>query len=108
MVLYSVTVSIAHSHEQEWQQWMREAHIPDVLKTGYFLKARMSKQLEPAPPEAHTSYQIVYECASLEDLEAYQEKAAPALQADHTERYQGHFQASRVILMSQQEFTPAG
>ncbi len=36
MILYNVTISIDPEVHQEWLAWMKEVHIPDVLKTGMF------------------------------------------------------------------------
>ena len=104
-IIYHVTVSIARAREDEWRQWMREAHIPDVLNAGYFRSASMQRQLEPPPPEGSNTYHIRYECASLADLQAYQREAAPALQAEHTTKFQGDFTASRVIAETHTDFT---
>lgn len=104
MILYHVTVSIAHFREDEWSQWMKQHHIPDVVATGLFLEASMSKQTEPPPPEGHTTYHIVYQCPSEEALARYQRDFAPQLQREHTEKYQGTFQANRVIAQLVQHF----
>ena len=43
MLLYNVTVSIDPQIEQEWLEWMRKNHIPDVMQTGCFLESRISR-----------------------------------------------------------------
>lgn len=98
MLLYQVTVMIQHPREAEWRTWMIDQHIQDVLDTGYFEEATIYKQLQPPPPEGSTTYCISYRCPSQDALEDYLNDAAPALQKDHTDRFQGHFSASRVIL----------
>lgn len=97
MLSYRVTISIAHSHEADWYEWMESKHILDVLATGYFAEASIEKQLEPEPPQSYTTYHITYSFSSMHDLESYQQHAVPALQAEHTERYAGFFTASRCI-----------
>ena len=37
MILYNVTISIDTSVEEDWLQWMKEIHIPDVMNTGLFI-----------------------------------------------------------------------
>ena len=97
MIIYSVTVSVDADIEPGWLSWMRATHIPDVMKTGYFRKYRIGKLLEPARGDGRISYTIEYVCDSMADYETYRAKAAPALQQDHSRRYQGRFEASRAI-----------
>lgn len=75
---------------------MREEHIPDVLKTGYFSECKMSKVL--AFEEGGMTYSLQYTCESIEKLEEYQEKEAPRLQEEHTRKFQGKFAAFRTLL----------
>ncbi|MFW5658786.1 MAG: DUF4286 family protein [Bacteroidota bacterium] len=97
MILYSVTVNIEPSVANSWEQYMREEHIPDVMATGYFEGYRMTRLLQPAPEEGVT-WNIQYECVSMAQLNIYQEKAAPALQAEHHQKFEGKFVAFRTIL----------
>lgn len=95
-IIYNVTVNIDDRVRDEWVSWMKETHIPDVMSTGLFLESRFTKIL--AESEGGTSYSIQYLCASKQDLEEYQQNHAPALQRDHTERYQNKFAAFRTLL----------
>lgn len=95
-IIYNVTVVIDDSVREEWIDWMRNKHIPDVLATGYFLSHTFSKIL--AESEGGTSYSIMYKCASMKDLEEYSAKCAPGLQKEHTEKYSGKFAAFRTLL----------
>ena len=36
MILYNVTVKIAKAVHDDWLEWMKTVHIPDVLKTNLF------------------------------------------------------------------------
>ncbi len=95
-VMYNVTVSLDPSIEQDWSEWMRSVHIPQVLASGCFLEARMSK-LNNEENEGIT-YAMTYIAFSQAHLDTYQKEHAPLLQKDHTERYQGKFAAFRTTL----------
>ncbi|MCB9188627.1 MAG: DUF4286 family protein [Flavobacteriales bacterium] len=95
-VLYNVTVNIDEEVHDEWLKWMKEVHIPDVMNTGYFLENRILKIL--AESEGGVSYAIQYLCNSMSDLEEYQDKHAPRLQKEHTDKYEGKFVAFRTLL----------
>ena len=100
-VRYRVTVFIDQSCEQDWYQWMAEKHIPDVMETGYFSSytiAKITQQSDEALRPDASGYMIEYTAPSQDAYNRYQELCAPALQKDHTDRYDGHFTAFRDLL----------
>ncbi len=97
MLYYCVTVTIDKDRHDEWLEWMRSVHIPDVLRTGKFLSSCIYRILEPVS-DAGVQYEIRYTCRSRQDYERYHTEHAPLLQAAHTEKFQGHFSASRKLL----------
>lgn len=98
MIIYSVTINIEDSVELDWLEWMKKEHIPQVLDTGLFTDHRIFKVLTRQEDETGQTYNIQYECKSVNDFEEYQEKHAMALQKEHSERYEGKFFAFRTIL----------
>ncbi len=102
MIIYNVTVSIDEAVHDEWLQWMRQTHIPDVMRTGLFLESRISKI--HAEEQGGLAYAIAYLSESMEDLERYQAEHAPRLQKDHSERFAGRFAAFRTFMEVVEEF----
>jgi hypothetical protein len=96
MIIYNVTVNIDNDVHTEWVEWMKNIHIPDVMKTGFFKEYRFCRVLTDEP-QGHT-YSIQYLCESLTDYDRYQKQEAPRLQADHKSKYEGKFVAFRTIL----------
>lgn len=96
MILYNVTINIDHDVHDEWLQWMKEKHIPDVMSTGLFLENKIARIL--AEEEGGKAYSIQYLMRSMDDYETYQRDHAPRLQAEHSERYAGKFGAFRTLL----------
>ena len=96
MVLYSVTIVIQADIEAEWVAWMKQIHVPDVLRTGCFSECRFHKVLATADEEV--TYVLQYRCPSLEEYYRYRDNFAPALQKEHTDRFDGRFRGSRQIL----------
>jgi hypothetical protein len=97
MIIYNVTVKIDNSVHDEWLDWMRSVHIKDVMNTGYFTENRMLKILGDDDPDA-TSYAIQYTCNNMEAFEKYSEIFAPALRAEHSEKFKDKFVAFRTLL----------
>lgn len=97
MILYNVTVKIDTKVHEEWLQWMQTVHIIDVLRTGLFLDAQISRVLGQDESEGIT-YAIQYSCKDMATLQKYSTTYAPKLQVEHTERYKGKFVAFRTLL----------
>jgi hypothetical protein len=102
MILYNVTVSIDPAISDEWLEWMRSKHIPDVMATGCFVESRLSRV--HGEEEGGVTYSVMYLAPSQEKIDEYREIHAPALQKDHSERYSGRFAAFRTLLSVIEEF----
>lgn len=96
MIVYNVTVKIEHDIHDDWMSWMKSKHIPDVLNTGLFVDNKIMKVL--VDEEDGVTYSIQYRVESWEKLKDYQDNHAPALQKEHTTRYEGKFVAFRTLL----------
>lgn len=98
MILYNVTVSVDKEVELEWLNWMKEVHIPEVLKTGHFISHRMLRLLNDQPDATGPTYAIQYELSTMGHLDEYLQKQAPALQQKHLERFGQRCIAFRSVL----------
>ena len=98
MIIYNVTINVEDSVGESWLDYMKNEHIPDVMKTNCFVDYKFSKILTRHDGETGTTYAVQYRCDSMAKLEEYQEKFAPALQKDHTEKYRDKFVAFRTLL----------
>lgn len=102
MILYNVTVSIDPQIQEEWLDWMKSKHIPDVMATGCFIEGRISRV--HGEEEGGVTFAIAYVSPSQELFETYQQNHAPALQKEHGERFSGQFAAFRTLLTVLEEF----
>lgn len=75
---------------------MKEQHIPDVMKTGFFVENKICKVL--VDEEQGTTYSIQYTCESMERLKEYQRDHAPRLQKEVADKYANKFVAFRTVL----------
>jgi len=66
MITYSVTVVIKNDVEDTWLEWMKEIHIKEVMKTGYFTDWEMQKQIIPELAAYELIYIINYTTTSLD------------------------------------------
>jgi len=96
MIVYNVTLSVDEPIHQEWLEWMKQVHIPDVMATGLFLDSRIVRVL--AEEEGGVTYAVQYTCADMATYERYRDEHAPRLQAETEKRYGGRYAAFRTLL----------
>jgi Domain of unknown function (DUF4286) len=97
MIVYNITVNIDNDRAEDWLTWMRDVHIPDVMKTGCFLENRIFRVLADEDSGGKT-YSVQYYCNSMKEFEQYESDFAAALRADHAQRYKDKFVAFRTFL----------
>ena len=97
MIIYNVTVNIESSVHDEWIRWMKEVHIPDVMKSGLFLENRMLKVLGDED-SGGTTYAIQYTCRNITDFRKYETEFAPGLRKEHQEKFKDQFVSFRTLL----------
>ncbi|WP_340155577.1 DUF4286 family protein [uncultured Winogradskyella sp.] len=84
MIIYNVTLNIDKSIHNEWLEWIKE-HIPQVLATGKFKEAKLTKVLvEDTETE---TYSVQYRAHSREALESYYAEHAEGLKQDGLKRF---------------------
>jgi hypothetical protein len=96
MILYNVTVSIDDDAAENWLEWMKEVHIPEVLATGCFVNARIARIL--AEEQGGKAYSVQYYAASMEAFEQYESTHADRLRTDHQLKYGAKTAAFRTLL----------
>ncbi len=97
MILYNVTVKVLPEIEEDWLQWMKTVHIPDVMKTGIFKENKLCRLLHLDETDGVT-FAVQYLCDDMASFERYQKEFAKALQHDHTERYKDKYVAFRTLM----------
>lgn len=97
MVVYNVTVKIDNAVKDEWLQWMRQVHVPEVMATACFLSYRINRVVSMEDNDGET-YAFQYLCQDMATLHRYHIHHAPVLQKAHTDRYKDKFVAFRTVL----------
>ena len=97
MLLYNVTVGVDHDIESEWLAWMKQKHIPDVMKTGMFESFRIYKVLHDQD-DGTTSYSVQYFARNIDNVQQYLEVFAPVLIEEHRKRFANKHVAFRTLL----------
>lgn len=97
MYIYNVTTNIEESIQERWVKWMKDKHIPDMLATGKFINAKMSKVLVEEDMGG-TTYSVQYSVLDKATLEKYYTEDATKLREETNTLFAGSFVAFRTEL----------
>jgi len=81
MVIYNVTTHIEASVEQEWLQWMKVKHLPDMLATKKFIQSKIFKIVNQED-QGGVSYAVQYHCENKTLLDHYIKEDAAQLRKE--------------------------
>src|SRR5687767_10633980 len=87
-VTYEIVATVEAHLCSEYETFMRERHIPDLIATGSFVSAT----LERSRPGR---YRVRYVTSSQEALDNYLEQHAPLLRSDFSRRFPTGIDVSR-------------
>ncbi|MFN2260926.1 MAG: DUF4286 family protein [Psychroflexus sp.] len=96
MYIYNVTINVEESIHNQWLQWMKNEHIPAMLKTGKFLNALMSK-VNVNEEMGGITYSVQYKTPDQATLKQYYEEDAKKMRAQ-SKPFEGKFVAFRTEL----------
>ncbi|MDF0717620.1 DUF4286 family protein [Muricauda sp. 334s03] len=97
MLIYNVTINIDESVHDQWLDWMKDKHLPDMLATGKFSHAKMVKVLVEEDMGGIT-YSVQYTTQDRDTLEAYYKEDADRLRADAQKMFPNKFVVFRTEL----------
>jgi hypothetical protein len=80
MFIYNVTTNIEEDVHDQWVKWMKEEHIPAMIKTGKFISATMSR-VDVVESMGGITYSVQYKVQNKTILERYFEEDADELRA---------------------------
>lgn len=103
IALYEVSIEVQKVHSDEWLDWMITIHIPEVMKCGLFINAKLSKVLDPES-ESFDTFHIQYSANSVQDIQEYRSDYSPALQASHNKIFGEYTNGMRKVLQLEKEF----
>lgn len=103
MIIYNVTINIDDSVHDKWLSWMMEKHIPEMMETGKFFKAKIVKVLIVEEMGGST-YSIQYFTEDMEKLQAYYNEDAPRMREEGQRLFGDKMLAFRTELELLKEF----
>lgn len=88
MVIYEITAIVRADLIEDYEKYMLERHIPDLLSTGFFGGAKMARAGE-------NRYRIQYEAPDQKALDEYLNTEAARLRAEFLAHFSEGIELSR-------------
>jgi hypothetical protein len=85
MIAYNLSIKISTSINDDWLQWQKQIHIPEVMSFGYFTDYKFFRLLEQAETDAVT-YIVQYFAQSFKDYQKYIDGPAVLLRKKISEK----------------------
>ncbi len=83
-VIYEITATVRPDLTADYESYMRNRHVPDLLATGFFVSVRFSR--------SGNRFRVCYES---NDLDGYLSREAARLRADFVEHFPEGVELSR-------------
>lgn len=97
MIIYNVTLSVDKAIADEWLNWLKDEHIPEVMNTHCFSGFKLVQLLEVDDSEGPT-YAVQYFAESMADYNRYIELHAAALRQKSFDKWGNRFMAFRSVM----------
>jgi hypothetical protein len=97
MILYNVTIKVHHSIQQDWLNWLKDVHVPEVIATECFTHFKILRLLEIDEVEGPT-YAVQYFAESKALYNRYIEKYAQTMRTKSFEKWGDKFIAFRSVM----------
>ncbi len=96
-IIYNVTIKLAEAIHKDWLQWLKEEHVPEVIKTGCFTHAAILRLMEVDETDGPT-YAIQYFAESKGLYNNYIEIYAPLMRQKSFDKWGNQFIAFRSVM----------
>lgn len=103
MIIYNVTINVDADIHDHWLAWIKE-HIPQVLATGKFIEAKLTRVLVEEEMGGVT-YSVQYKAHSREALNNYYKEDAERLRNQGLKLFADKMVAFRTELEVIDEYT---
>ncbi|SFT76347.1 protein of unknown function [Algoriphagus locisalis] len=86
MILYNITFTVSNDIEEDFVQWMKGTHIPDIFATGLFTEHKFFRLLN-SPDDSVTNYSVQFFAENTRKLIEYESRFAKELRYETQARY---------------------
>lgn len=101
MFIYNITIKVDHVILDEWLQWQKEIHIPEIMATKLFYEHKFYQLLEHDDEHGKT-FITQFLTNSKGDYDTYIQQFAPALRKKAIEKWGDKVTYFRTLLQNVQ------
>jgi len=101
MIVYNLTMKVDFSIHDEWLQWQKEEHIPEVMATGQFIDHKFYRLLDIDEEDGYT-YVVQYIAADIHHYDKYLQNHAPLLRHKSQSKWGNRFITFRTVMKAVQ------
>ncbi len=96
-IIYNVTIQVDKTIGDQWLTWLKNDHIPEVMRTGCFKEYRIVRLIEVDESEGPT-YAVQYTAESKADYNRYVELFSVELRKQGNTKWGDGFIAFRSVM----------
>ena len=105
MVTYIVRLTVRYEIYDEYVEWMKSEHIPDVLALPGFLGAELCLRKGGSMESSSKDIQVHYKLKDEEHMRLYMTEYALKYREKGLEKFPGQFSAQREVWLETSNFT---
>ena len=104
MIVYSITYPIKPELEKEWLSWIKETHIPRIMRSGSFFRYTIQQLIDPVE-EGTIVYNLEFHAKNQEDLDRFLLEDAVIYHGAHDQRFEGRIEAFDTVMHRENKAT---
>lgn len=97
MLIYNITYLVSHEIHDEWLEWMKSYHAPEMLSTGHFSGYTILRLRDVDETEGVT-YAFQFQIPNINHHDNYIAKHAPALRLKAQQHWGDRVMAFRTLM----------
>ncbi len=101
MFIYNISIKVEYTILDEWLQWEKEIHIPEIMATGLFYEHRFYQLLEQDETEGKT-FVTQFLTNSKIEYDSYLQQFAPQLREKMSGKWGDQVISFRTLLQNVQ------
>ncbi len=101
MIVYNLTMKVDHSIHDEWLQWQKNEHIPEIMATGQFLEYKFYRLLDIDEEDGNT-YVLQYISEDIRHYDHYVQEYAAHLRQKALTKWGNRFITFRTVMKAVQ------
>ncbi len=98
MIIYNVTTKVNNQINDDWLDWLKKEHIPDIINTGCFTHAVILHLLDTEEEDESATYAVQYHAIDRSRYDAFINTYALGMRKKALDKWGDQFIAFRSIM----------